>query len=379
VFTLVTTLQNRRIASQEREQGQNQAQDEQQETVFVNYINDIARYRDKNSGSLNNNSDKLLYIRTKTLTALRKLDIVRKKHVLLFLKESSLLLNDTQHLWFGADFNGIKVDGNECRFMNATFWGVQFQYVSLTNCIFENVIFRDSNFNHATLTRSSFLNTHFMSCYMEQVNFQDAIIFTVYFNGSILNFANLLHTKLNNVFFLNVNLMGAIFNIKPLDFFTIRNSILPNGTFSPVDSFYIKMDDCASLDGWFILPNGSIQVNNCMIVSTNINASMSQIVPMSLTDLSILINTNQMEFEFKIHENGLSTKILINMLFGNPESLVFDIHNIDCPVNIDRVCEHLFRVPAQTKVIWIQIILETIGASIDQISFALRPIGTNTV
>ncbi|CAF4403585.1 unnamed protein product, partial [Rotaria sordida] len=61
---------NRHIASEEREQDQNQAQDQHRETVFVNYINDIARYRDKNSGSLNNNSDKLLYIRTKTLTAL---------------------------------------------------------------------------------------------------------------------------------------------------------------------------------------------------------------------------------------------------------------------------------------------------------------------
>ncbi|CAF4020713.1 unnamed protein product, partial [Rotaria sordida] len=153
IFTLVTTLQNRHIASEEREQDQNQAQDQQRETVFVNYINDIARYRDKNSGSLNNNSNKLLYTRTKTLTALRKLDIVRKKHILLFLKESSLLSNDTQSLWFGADFNRIKIDGNDCRFSNATFWGVQFQYASLTNCQFENVIFRDTNFNHATLTQ----------------------------------------------------------------------------------------------------------------------------------------------------------------------------------------------------------------------------------
>ncbi|CAF4890472.1 unnamed protein product, partial [Rotaria sp. Silwood2] len=74
IFTLVTTLQNRQIALQNREQDLLESEDDQRQSFFVNYINDISRFRDQNIENLTNNYNKLLYIRTKTLTTLRKLD-----------------------------------------------------------------------------------------------------------------------------------------------------------------------------------------------------------------------------------------------------------------------------------------------------------------
>ncbi|CAF1240105.1 unnamed protein product [Rotaria sordida] len=143
----------------------------------------------------------------------------------------------------------------------------------------------------------------------------------------MLSFANFLHTTLSTAYFLNVNLTGAIFTTKLLNFFVIRNSLLPNGTFSPVDGIDIKMNECALLDGWQVIPDRSIQIKNCTLVTTNNNASINRIIPMSLADHSMLINTNQAEFQFKIHENGLPTRILINIVFDNAENLIFDIHD----------------------------------------------------
>ncbi|CAF1177886.1 unnamed protein product [Rotaria magnacalcarata] len=79
IFTLVTTLQNRHIAQRNREQDLIETKDDQRQRFFVNYINDISRFRDTNIEHLTHNYNKLLYMRTKTLTTLRKLDNERKK------------------------------------------------------------------------------------------------------------------------------------------------------------------------------------------------------------------------------------------------------------------------------------------------------------
>ncbi|CAF5209395.1 unnamed protein product, partial [Rotaria magnacalcarata] len=76
---LVTTLQNRHIAQRNREQDLIETKDDQRQRFFVNYINDISRFRDTNIEHLTHNYNKLLYMRTKTLTTLRKLDNERKK------------------------------------------------------------------------------------------------------------------------------------------------------------------------------------------------------------------------------------------------------------------------------------------------------------
>lgn len=86
---------------------------------IVNYINDISQYRDEYFQNLTNDPQRLLYIRTKTLTALRKLDHERKKQILLFLKRSSLLLEDDQSLLNGANFNGMIIEHNDCIFRNS--------------------------------------------------------------------------------------------------------------------------------------------------------------------------------------------------------------------------------------------------------------------
>ena len=263
-------------------------------------------------------------IRTKTLTVLRKLDIERKKRVLLFLIESSLLSEKTQYLLSGADYNRIKIDLADCLFVNAHFVGVHFQQVSFTNCIFHNVTFREANLNRAILTHGVFSLTHCISCQMDHVNFQGAIISETYFNSSTLSYADFQQVKWFNNTFLNINLTGAIFSTILPDHLFIRNSLLPNGTFTDIDEIHMNVNQCESLDEWIVQPKESLQVNNCTFVATIFNATMQQFITMPFVERSMLINAAQAKFLFKFHQNGTRRRISVNIIFASLQSTVYE-------------------------------------------------------
>jgi uncharacterized protein YjbI with pentapeptide repeats len=325
IFTLVTTVQNRRIARQEREQDVEQSEDEQREAVFMNYINDIARYRDRNIDNLTNNTDKLLYIRTKTLTSLRKLDIERKKRILLFLKESSLL--SEHNLLTGADFSQIQISGDDCQFTNATFFGVDFQQVSFISCLFANVTFSHSNFHRARFTRSIFSLSHFVDCHLNDVDFQNVIMVYSDFNSSKLSHADFRRAKLDHVNFSDVDLTGAIFtNYSQLEHLSIRNSLLPNGTFSQIDEIQFDSgSECLLLDKWYALPETIVLGENCTFTANISNATVSLISDVRVR--SMLIDAGQAEIMFKVRQSHKTAPILITIMFASING-VYELHNI---------------------------------------------------
>lgn len=133
----------------------------------------------------------MLYIRTKTLTALRKLDHERKKQILLFLKESSLLSEDDQSVLNGAHFNGMIIEHNDCIFRHVIFSGIDFQNVSLIHCMFNNVTFRRVNFHRSISRNSMFFRTYFIECHLDNVDFQDSVISESNFEHTSLAYADL--------------------------------------------------------------------------------------------------------------------------------------------------------------------------------------------
>lgn len=325
IFTLITTVQNRHIAHQNREQDLMQAEDNQRQDVFINYINDISRYRDKNVENLSNNSDKLLYIRTKTLTALRKLDNERKKYLLLFLQESSLLSEDELSLLVGAVFNGIKIHYHDCVFRNVIFVGVYFENVTFTYCIFENVTFRYVKFQYSILTNSVFYLTSFISCQMEYVNLENTIISESEINNTLLGYANFQDVKLDFVKFNNVNLTRASFskNATQTRYISIRNSMLPNGTFSSIDDIISHSKLCQNFDHWSLRPSFGIKDLNCTFVATIAHASISKGIILPFLDRSVLIDADQADFLFEIEEKYTRTSLTIAIYFVGVENGVF--------------------------------------------------------
>ncbi|CAF3630994.1 unnamed protein product [Rotaria sp. Silwood1] len=343
IFTLVTTLQNRQIALQNRQQDLLESEDDQRQSFFVNYINDISRFRDQNIENLTNNYNKLLYIRTKTLTTLRKLDNERKKYILLFLKESSLLSEDEQSLLSGADFNGIKIDHNDCVFRNVIFSGVYFQQVSFMNCLFENVTFRYVDFHEAVLSHSIFYLTYFISCRMDYVNFQESVISESYFNSSSLSYTDFRQVKIDFVKFYNVNLTKASFSDNPIQtqYSLIRNSLLPNGTFSTIDDINIISNLCTSFEKWSPIPIDGIKVDNCTFVIKISNTTIARYIRRPFIDRSVLIGAEQADFLLELKQKYTMMYISIIIYFVGVEHGVFETQQFafeaeQDPMNFDQ-------------------------------------------
>jgi uncharacterized protein YjbI with pentapeptide repeats len=330
LFTLITTIQNRQIAEQNREQDLKQAEDEQRQNVFVSYINDISHYRDKYSSNLTNNLDKLLYIRTKTLTVLRKLDNERKKYVFLFLKESFLLSADEQSLLVEANFNGIRLNQYDCYFKHTTFLGIYFENVSFTNCVFENVTFRYVYFHRANLTNSIFYLSQFYACQMDYVNFQQTIISESIFDRSLLSYADFRHVKFDFTKFNNVNFTKAIFSDTSIQMKNtkITNSLLWNQTFSSIDEIHIHSNFCFSFDRWSPQPIDGFRIDNCTLITTISNANLSIDIIEPFSDRMVLIDANQAEFFFEVKQKYTMTFLSITIYYVGVERGVFETRQI---------------------------------------------------
>ena len=329
VFTFVTTLQNRSIAQQQRELDKNQAEDVQRENAFSSYIDDISRFRQENIGDLLTNNEKLLYIRTKTLVTLRKVDKERKKQILWFLYDSSLLSTYENWILTGADFHRIEMESKECQFIDTYFWGVSFAETKFKRCIFRNNTFREANFEQADLTRSVFRVSSFMNSQLDHANFQDTTIYQISFHSSSLSYVDFRGARFDSVRFNNVNLTGAIFsNRQQLDQLDIRNSLLPDGSFSSIDQFHSKTNTCASIDEWSIIPEDSIIVEDCSFISKNSPARMRYDIHLIPLNFSMMVNSHQAEIDLRFYRNQTLSPLAINIVFSGAEQGVYEINRM---------------------------------------------------
>ncbi|CAF3968256.1 unnamed protein product [Rotaria sp. Silwood2] len=379
IFTLVTTLQNRHIARQEREQDINQAQDEQREAVFITYINDISRFRDQNLQNLTKNADKLVYIHSKTLAALRTLDVERKKNILLFLRDSSLLSEDENSILSEADFSRIHLENDECLFFKVIFSGANFYRTSFRNCLFDNVIFRRTDFRFSDLAGSIFMDVQFIECSINEAIFHDTILSEVTFNGTTLARADFSRAKLDSIHLFNVNLTKAIFdNQTQVISLEIKNSILPNGSFSQIDDLFIAPKPCESLENWQIKPVDTVQVENCTLVAKIPDVNLEQALNFPFVERSLLVDAHQAELEITVEQSFNTQTIRIDIIFVGRKSGVYKVFETNCTTNLDHICQHHLHVPSHTRWVYLSIYLPRVGDAIVNVSYRLRQIDVSS-
>lgn len=348
IFTAITTVQNRQIAYANRQQDLLQAEDDQRQTFFVDYINDISRYRDKHIGNLTNNAHRLLYIRTKTLTILRKLDIERKQYLLLFLVESSLLFEGQFSLLQGANFTGIHLYQYECSFRNLILAGVIFANVSFINCVFENVTFSGVDFRHAILTKSIFYQSRFQFCQVDYADFAHSFISETSFTTTSLAFANFYQAKLDYVQINNVNLSRAncLLDSTYTNHVDIRNSRLPNETLSFLDDFIIAKNLCIAFDEQLQKPIDAIYIENCKWITNDSNVTLVEIMSWSIRKRSVLIDANQAELSISIKQKFIGNPISLEIYFVGVEHASFQRQqfrtSFDCLIPISNFDSRLY-------------------------------------
>lgn len=244
VFTVVSTIIQQNASYEQRQQDKvdarllRQQSDQhagnlQRETALANYLTDISRLFISD-----NQTTILTHVRTKTLTTLRQLDAERKKHLFLFLYENELLHRSVRALqWAGADFNGIAFRATadtRCSFLR-----VQLVDVYLSEASFDGCYLDYSNLSDSTMLRTAFLHSllmrsSFQSTLLDKSRFIGSKLVNISFFGASLiesNFTGSVWEK-ESVDLTNSNLREAILSDEQLRNSTLLNCLLPNGTWS---------------------------------------------------------------------------------------------------------------------------------------------------
>ncbi|CAF1510191.1 unnamed protein product [Rotaria sordida] len=251
IFTIVTTILQQKLSTQQREQEkqdslllrqQTERQEDnlQKENIFATYLDDVSKLL-----LLENQTNSLIHIRMKTLSALRQLDPTRRKYLFLFLYESGLIYRYPEQPYVSllklidADFNGIYFERTietKCSLIHLYLYGVYLSNSSFIHCYIDY-----SNFSSATMYKTLFLNTlvmrtSFKFTFLDQANFSNTKISDTTFKGASLIECDFTGArwKENGVDFINANLSGAMISDEQLRNSTLYNCILPNGTWGPI-------------------------------------------------------------------------------------------------------------------------------------------------
>ncbi|CAF1039427.1 unnamed protein product [Didymodactylos carnosus] len=235
IFTVVSYIQQQQIAYENRKQDrkiedrrrsedQHRAENLHYENVYEKYIEDISNSIFKhstNQTSFLDNQTRFAYIKSKTLTALRRLDWERKTYLFLFLLENGLLPGTSLLDLSGANFVNITVKSsisNKYQFNNLSLTSVDLTNSSFIAC---NFVYggnlADSALSGIDFSSSFFMDTRklyfiFDSVVLERANFQDAILHNIRFINTELSYSNFNNTVSSQVYFISVNLIDADFS-----------------------------------------------------------------------------------------------------------------------------------------------------------------------
>ncbi|CAF4018319.1 unnamed protein product [Rotaria magnacalcarata] len=243
IFTIIFTLQQQQLSKQQQDQQHWHQLDSQRQQSFTTYIDDISEYLTQSSGiDPVTNKTSLLYIRTKTLTVLRTLDVERKKYVVLFLYESGLIRDSRLDL-SGADLNYVQLIGPYI-LNNLTLPGVFWSNATFVNCHLKNAIFDRSVMNNAHFIRSTLESASLVEAALNNTDFTGTTVIYVNFTGALLIEANFLKAEVvQGITFTNSDLFGAHFTTEQYNgqrVTIVRNTFdharLPNGTFGKIDA-----------------------------------------------------------------------------------------------------------------------------------------------
>ncbi|CAF4596236.1 unnamed protein product [Rotaria socialis] len=243
IFTIIFTLQQQNLSKQQQAQQHWHQLDSQRQQSFTTYIDDISEHLTQPSGiDPVTNKTSLLYIRTKTLTVLRTLDVERKKYVVLFLYESGLIRDSRLDL-SGADLNNVQLIGPYI-LNNLTLAGVFWSNATFVDCHLKNAIFDRSVMNNAHFIRSTLESASLAEAVLNNTDFTETTVIYVNFTGALLIEANFLKAEVvQGIKFTNSDLFGAHFTKEQFNGQrttivpnTFDHGRLPNGTFGKIDA-----------------------------------------------------------------------------------------------------------------------------------------------
>ena len=262
-----------RIGQLQRQSDEQQTEAVANETIFNNYMKniiDLTLYYKTDAVD----SPQYKMTRVLTITALRQLNLEKKKLVIRFLYDIEFLqrrififFNEDRNESFkhleGAILDNLQLDQNlkltEIVLRRVSLINTSFAQSDLEGSDFTDSILTGVNFSHTNLISARFINTQ-----LQQTDFRGASLANAQFIRSNLTQSNINDEQLSQVL-------------------TIYNTILPNGTYARNKSYVINGDGKQGTNGWNIT-SGDIRVKDSYFFGTN-NSIMVQRINTTLENL----------------------------------------------------------------------------------------------
>jgi uncharacterized protein YjbI with pentapeptide repeats len=204
VFNLVNSRTERQIAQQRYERDQALALDKQREDLLQNYLDRMSELLlEKNLRASKADAEVRNVARTRTISALKRLDAGRVESVFTFLREAGLMHQSNPIISLkGADF--AKVNWSGAVLLKANLSGAVFAGANLARMQFPGTDLSGAYFNVADLSRAHLQGTNLGGAFLYRANLSGA-----YLDETNLSGAYLRGTNLSGVDFSTVDLKGA--------------------------------------------------------------------------------------------------------------------------------------------------------------------------
>ncbi len=247
--------QDRDIAEAIRIQDQQQVDELRIQTIYDKYINDISALV-LNMKSNVSHENLLIQIRAKTLNALRQLDVERKRNIILFLYESSLIKRNSN-----LEVNIAEADLRDVKFIDSSAFSCTFALLAFRNVLADNITFNlcklddvvfdgstmnDGQFFNSNLFRASFVGAHLIGATFADSNFKSAN-----FTNANLRYSKFFNKPFWKVDLTNADLLGSDISNDQLihnqDPNILLNTRFSNGSFGDIDASNLVINNGAEL------------------------------------------------------------------------------------------------------------------------------------
>ena len=261
VMTLVTTLQQNKLANDNRRQDLYIAQATRQDLILSTYLNEMSRLLIDFNFNLSKQVRSIV-VRPKTLTALHQLNPQRKVLLLEYLYESNLIRS--RHYIFEqyttdlreADLKQIDLNPKEFDRRPLT-------YLSLVGTHLNEAKFDQCQLNGADFELAQMAKASFRGSLLENVNFFRTSLINTDFTDAIISRSDLTYANLTGSNITDEQLASTL---------TYHRAILPNGTHALYMNLLQNGDaQHCTLEQWHSDENGTIQIRtkdrNCQFAA----------------------------------------------------------------------------------------------------------------
>ncbi|CAF3750655.1 unnamed protein product [Rotaria sp. Silwood1] len=300
------------ISQLQRDSDEQQARYLANETIVSNYIKnmgDIILY-----SLVKFDGQQYTVTRALTSTILRQLDLNRKRLVIQFLYDATILRRYT------SIFDTHTTNENEKNLEDVILDQVNFsgglnlstivlRSVSLVNATFSNSNLDASDFSNSILTGVNFSNTK-----LSRVKFNNVELQNVDFTGASVENMQLIRANLSQSTITNEQISQALF---------VYNTILPNGTYARNKTFINNGDTKQGLNQWNIT-SGIIEVKDSYFMGKS-NSTMFQRI--NTTDARLYSSYESFDYCLSFLFHG-QENIMIQIIELNQKRAIIGVNNI---------------------------------------------------